>query len=113
MNFRSLQYLRFSAVLLNMLLMACAANAQATETGQGYNYKGDQPGVEFKPFSDELSSKSSAGSNKDCNPLSVIADNTDIPTDYHVRSLTHYITSQSQPIKNPQDQTTSNPQKKD
>ena len=113
MNFRSLQYLRFSAVLLTMMLMACAANAQTTETGQGCNCKGDQPGAEFKPFGDELSSKSSAGNNKDCNTLSGIADNTKIPTDYHARSLTHCITSQSQPEKNPQDQSTSYPQKKD
>src|SRR5262249_2502587 len=99
MNFRSLQYLRFSAVLLTMMLMACAANAQTTETGQGCNCKGDQPGAEFKPFGDELSSKSSAGNNKDCNTLSVIADNTKIPADYHARSLTHCITGQSQPVK--------------
>jgi len=96
-----------------MMLMACAANAQTTETGQGCNCKGDQPGAEFKPFGDELSSKSSAGNNKDCGTLSGIADNAKIPTDYHARSLTHCITSQSQPEKNPQDQSTSYPQKKD
>jgi hypothetical protein len=113
MNFRDLQYLRFFAVLLTIMLMACAANAQTTETGQGCNRKGGQPGVEFEPFSDELSSKSSAGNSKDCNAISVIAYNTKLPTDYYAGSPTPCIAGQSQPVKNPQDQSTSNPQKKD
>jgi hypothetical protein len=113
MKFRSLQYLRISAVLLIMTLLACVANAQTAEIGQGCNCKGDQPGVEFNPLNDELSSKTSAENNKDCNTLSVIEGNTKIPTDYYVRSLTYCVTSQSQPTKNPQDQTTSNPPKKD
>jgi hypothetical protein len=113
MNFRNLHFLRSFAVLLAMMLMGCAANAHATETGQGCNCKGDQPGVEFKPFSDETPSKSSAGNNKDCNPLSVIGDDTEIPTDCCVRPLTPCITGQSQTVKDPQGQSTSHPQKKD
>src|SRR5215475_15478125 len=113
MDFRNLHFLRSFAVLLAMMLMACAADAHTTETGQGCNCKGDQPGAEFKPFSDETPSKSSAGNNKDCNPPSVIGDNTEIPTAYCVRALTPCITGQSQTVKGPQDQSTSQPQKKD
>jgi len=93
--------------------MACAANAHTTKTGQGFNCKGDRLGVESKPFSDEVSSKSSVGDNKDCNPLSVIGDNAEIPTDYYLRTLTPCITDQSQTVKDPQDQSTSHTQKKD
>jgi hypothetical protein len=113
MNFRSLQYLRFSAVLLTMMFMACAANAQAGETGQGCNCKGDRPGAGLKPFSGGLSFKSGAGNNKDCNTLFVIVNNAKMPTGYYVRPLPRCITSQSMPSKNPQDQSTSSPQKKD
>jgi hypothetical protein len=113
MNFRNLQNLRFSSVLLTIMLMACAANAQTPETGQGCNCKWGQPGAEFKPFSDELSSKSSAGNGKDCNAISVITDDTKLQTGYYARALTPCITSQPQTAKNPQDQSTSNPQKKD
>jgi len=100
-------------MLLAMMLMACAANALTTETGQGCNCKGDQLGVEFRPFSDGIPSKSSAGNNKDCTTLSVIVDKTEIPMDYYVRRLTPCITGQSQTVKDPQDQSTSHPQKKD
>jgi len=113
MNFRNLHFLRSFAVILAMLLMACAANAHITETGQGINCKGDRPGVEFKPFSDGIPSKSNVGNDEDCNPLSVTGDNAEIPTDYYARPLAHCITGQSQTVKDPQNQSTSNPQKKD
>jgi hypothetical protein len=113
MNFRSLQRLRFSAMLLTMTLTACAANAQTAEAGRECNCKGGRPTVEFRPFSDEPSSRSSAGNNKDCNALSVIADDTKTPTDFCVRPLTHFITIRSRPVKNPQGQSTSSSQKKD
>ena len=112
MNFRSL-HLRFFAMLLTMMVMACAASAQTTEPGGGCNSKRDQAAAEFEPISDELSSKSSAGKNKDCYILSVISDNVEIPTDYYALSITSCITSQSQPVKDPHDQSASSPQKKD
>ncbi|MBO0862141.1 MAG: hypothetical protein J2P21_27335 [Chloracidobacterium sp.] len=95
MNFRSKQYLRYSAMLFTMMLMACAANAQTDEI-----VKGDHLGIGFKPFSD-----ASVVNNKDC----VITVNVNIPTDYSTRSLI----AQSQSDKIPQDQAPSDPQKTD
>src|SRR5215468_7441892 len=92
MNFRSLQYLRFSAVLLTMMLMACAVNAQTNETGQGCN---------------------------DCNTVtrSIIGHNwilmPGIARCNDCNTITLLPTGQSQPVNNPQDQSTSNPQKQD
>jgi hypothetical protein len=104
MIFRSSQYLRFFAVLLSIMLIACAANAQTNETGRGRNRIGDQPGAEFKPFSDGPSSNTSAENNKDCNTSSVIVNNIKMPVNYYALSLTPCITGQSQPVNNPQDQ---------
>jgi len=92
MNFRSLQYLRFSAVLLTMMLMSCAVNAQTNETGQGCN---------------------------DCNTVtrSIIGHNwilmPGIARCNDCNTITLFLTGQSQPVNDPQDQSTSNPQKPD
>src|SRR5215471_918316 len=101
MDFRSLQCLRFFTALLTMMLIARATNAQTNETGQGCNCEGSRPAVEFKPFSDGLSSNSSAGNNKDCNTISVIINNAKIPVDNYAQPLTHCVSSQSQPVNNP------------